>query len=79
MLSYGYKEYEKYLRKKYSIPAFIEMWNDADIGYTIGKENNLWYVIEDGIKDYFDTDKEFFSCIDVLEIKHYEKENGWMY
>lgn len=55
------------------------MWNDADIGYTIGKENNLWYVIEDGVKDYFDTDKEFFSCIDVLEIKHYEKENGWMY
>lgn len=79
MLSYEYKEYEKYLRNKYSIPAFIEMWNDADIGYTIGKENNLWYVIEDGVKDYFNTDNEFFKNIDVFDLKPYEEKYGYMY
>ena len=79
MLKYEYKEYENYIRNNYTTDQFIEMWNDADIGYTIGREKNLWFVIEDGVKDYFDTSKEFFSCINIYELKEYEEENGWMY
>lgn len=81
MLNYEYKEYERYLKTKYSIPAFIEMYNDADIDCTIGKTNSgLWFTInEDGIRDVYDTDKEFFNCINILDLKPYEEEYGWMY
>lgn len=79
MMNYAYREYEKYVRSKYTISQFIDMWNDANIGYTIGQHKGLWYVTEDGITDYFDTDKEFFLCIDLNELREYEKENGWMY
>lgn len=81
MLKYEYKEYERYLKTQYSIPAFIEMYNDADIDCTIGKTNSgLWFTInEDGIKDVYDTDKEFFNCINILDLKPYEEEFGWMY
>ena len=40
MLNYEYKEYKRYLKTKYSIPAFIEMYNYADIDCIIGKTNS---------------------------------------
>ena len=55
--------------------------NDADNDYTSGKTNSgLWFTInEDGITDVYDTDKEFFNCINILDLKPYEEEYGWMY
>ena len=37
MLKYEYKEYENYIRNKYTTDQFIEMWNDAEFRYEVLK------------------------------------------